>query len=122
LRAIRSEAIALHPQVIIERDLALASLGREALEEREQWLKRVAALEDEGLVERRAALLIDQGKAEEARALLRQTHFQRVHQRSVRTRLWRQIEQQLGLDPIEPPDWLGEDGLAEFGAYREYLE
>lgn len=119
-RMIRSEALALHPQVAFERDVALAALGNQSLEERARWLDAVSALEDEWLVERRASLLIDQGRSEDARRLLQETRFQLVHQRYERTRLWRRIEAQLGLDPIQWPSWLGEDDLAEFGAYREY--
>jgi hypothetical protein len=121
-QAIQSEAIALHPQVVIERDLALAALGNETFEERARWLDAVSALEDEWLVERRASLLVDQGRYEEARKLLRETRFQLVHQRYARTRLWRRIERELGLDPDPSLAWLGEDDLAEFGAYREYPE
>ncbi len=117
-RAIQSEAISLHVQVVIERDLALAALGKETLEERARCLDAVSALEDDWLVERRASLLIDQGKYQEAQDLLRKTPFQLVHQRYLRTQLWRQIERELGLDPVPWPAWLGEDDLAEFGAYR----
>ncbi len=121
-RAIQSEAISLHVQVVIERDLALAALGKQTLQERGRWLDAVSALEDEWLVERRASLLIDQGRSEEARRLLSTTKFQLVHQRYARTRLWRQIERELQLDPADWPAWLGEDDLADFGAYREYPE
>jgi hypothetical protein len=119
-RAIQSEAISLHVQIVIERDLALAALGKETLEERARWLDAVSALEDDWLLERRASLLIDQGRYEEARNLLCETQFQLVHQRYARTRLWRQIERELRLEPVPWTDWLGEDDLAEFGAYREY--
>ena len=119
-RAIESEAVALHVQVVIERDLALALLGSEGFEERERWLQAVSALEDEWLIERRVSLLVDQSRWEEARQWLQKTHFQLVHQRYTRTRLWRQIQKQLALDPECPANWLGEDDLAEFGAYREY--
>jgi hypothetical protein len=105
---------------VIERDLALAALGKETLEERARWLDAVSALEDDWLLERRASLLIDEGRPEEARTLLSKTQFQLVHQRYARTRLWRQIERDLRLDPVPGTDWLGEDDLAEFGAYREY--
>jgi hypothetical protein len=118
-RAIESEALALHPQVVIERDRALAAVGRETLDERERWLKAVSALDDEWLVERCASLLIDRGDSKAALHLLKSTHFQLVHQRYERTRLWRQAERNLGLEPVEYPSWLGEDDLAEFGAYRE---
>jgi hypothetical protein len=121
-RAIKSEAVALHVQVVIERDLALALLGPEGFEEREHWLQAVSALEDEWLIERRASLLVDQDRWEEARQWLEKTPFQLVHQRYARTRLWKQIQKHLALDPEIPPNWLGEDNLAEFGAYREYGE
>lgn len=119
-RAINTPAIALHPQVVVERDRALAALGAGTLDEREGWLDAVAALDDEWIVERRASLLIDRGDAKGAFDLLRSARFQRVHQRYERTRLWRQVESMLGLEAIEYPAWLGEDDLAEFGAYREH--
>lgn len=118
-RAIESEAISLHPQVVIERDKALATLGPETFAERRRWLDAVSALDDEWLAERRAGLLIDCGDAQAALDLLRNTRFQLVHQRYERTRLWRQAESDLGLEPSDCHSWLGEDDLAEFGAYRE---
>lgn len=121
-RRIRSEVFALHPQVVVERDLTLARLGPAALGEREEWLNKTGALEDEWLVERRVALLFDQGNLSAAKALLESTRFQLVHQRYVRTRLWKKIQDGLGLATKEPPRTLGEDNLAEFGAYREYQE
>jgi len=121
-RAIESPALALHPQVVIERDKALAALGIETANERMLWLNAVSALEDEWLAERRASLFLDRGDAQSACDVLRSTHFQLVHQRYERTRLWRRVESMLGLDPVEYPSWLGEDDLAEFGAYREHPE
>ena len=121
-RAIEAEAIALHPQVVVERDKALAALGRETLDERGRWLQAVSSLEDEWVAERRASWLHDAGDSQAAFNLLRNTRFQLVHQRYERTRLWRQIEASLGLEPEAYPGWLGEDDLAEFGAYREHLE
>jgi hypothetical protein len=118
-RAIESEAISLHPQVVIERDMALAALGPEAFAERRRWLDAVSALDDEWLAERRARLLIDSGDSQAALDLLRNARFQLVHQRYERTRLWKQAEARLGLEPVDFPAWLGEDDLAEFGAYRE---
>ena len=104
---------------MIERDKALAALGSETLDERGRWLNAVSALDDEWLAERRANWLIDCGNSQAAFDLLRSTHFQLVHQRYERTRLWRQVESSLGLEPVEYPSWLGEDDLAEFGAYRD---
>jgi len=121
-RAIASEALALHPQVVVERDKALAALGRGTLKERERWLDAVSALEDEWLAERRASVLIDSGDPEGALKVLRNTRFQLVHQRYARTRLWRRLEKKLAMEPVDLPAWLGEDDLAEFGAYREYAE
>jgi len=119
-RAIGLEAISLHPQVVIERDKALAALGPETLAERRRWLDAVSALDDEWLAERRAGLLIDCGDSQAALNLLGNTRFQLIHQRYERTRLWRLAEANLGLEPVDYPSWLGEDDLAEFGAYREH--
>ena len=121
-RAIESTAISLHPQVVIERDRALAVIGSATLDERKRWLDAVSALDDEWLAERRAALLLDRGDAHGAMQVLMNTRFQLVHQRYERTRLWRRAASMLGLKPAEHPAWLGEDDLAEFGAYREQPE
>lgn len=121
-RAIESQAISLHPQIVIERDKALAAVGTETLEERQHWLDAVAALDDEWLDERRAAFYLDRGDAQTAYDLLKNARFQLVHQRYERTRLWRRLESMLGLQPVSYPSWLGEDDLAKFGAYRELPE
>jgi len=121
-RAIESPALSLHPQVVFERDKALAALGPSTIAERKSWLDAVSALEDEWLAERRAALLLDCGDPHAARDVLKGARFQRVHQRYERTRLWRRMESMLGLQPEDFPSWLGEDDLAEFGAYREHPE
>ena len=105
---------------MIERDLALAALGQETLDERGRWLEAVSALDDEWLAERRASWLIDRGDSRAALQMLKNTKFQLVHQRYERTRLWRQLEANLGLEPLEDLSWLGEDDLAEFGAYRDH--
>ncbi|MDF2650831.1 MAG: TPR-domain containing protein [Paenibacillus sp.] len=119
---IQSQVFALHPQVVFERDMTLALLGVETLAERERWLTATSALTDEWLVERRAALAADKGNFAEAKQLLENTTFQLVHQRYARTRLWKRIMIGLGLDDSIVPDWLGEDDLFVFGAYREYDE
>jgi len=121
-RNIRSRALALHPQVIVERDLALSGIGPETWAEREYWLSQTSALQDEWLAERRAAWLADTGRYEEAKRLLEQTAFQLVHQRYARTKLWRRIMKGLGEPVREAPASLGEDDLFVFGAYREYQE
>lgn len=120
LARIRSEALALHPQVMIERDLALAALGAAARTERVDWLDRAAGTQDEWLLERKAMCLADQDRFEEALALLERLPFQMVHQRYARSELWLRCRAALGL-PAEPvPATLGEDDLARFGAYREF--
>lgn len=121
-RKIASHVFALHPQVVVERDLALAALGRVTFAERRRWLDAVSALNDEAVIERRAALLVDEGRFADARALLTSTRFQLVHQRYARTRLWNRIQKALKLETSTPPNWLGEDDLFVFGAYREYGE
>lgn len=121
-RKIRSEAVAVHPQVVVERDLALATLGKEFLDERAAWLCQVAPSSDERIIERRASLLAAQGKWEEARVLLTTTEFELTHQRYARTRLWKRIKAELRLQSTEPANFLGEDDLADFGAYREHAE
>ena len=123
-RGIACAAFASHPQVVVERDLALSCAGRGTLGERRAALDAVSALGDEAVVERRAALLAAEGQCAAARALLLSTPWQLVHQRYARTRLWRRIAAALGEDahaPL-PPNFLGEDNLFEFGAYREFGE
>jgi hypothetical protein len=121
-RAIETPVLANHPQVVFERDLALEGLGPSAYDERRRWLAETETLADEWLVERRAALMIDEGRLEEAKALLETTAFQLIHQRYARTKLWQRIEEGLGILPSDRPNWMGEDDLHEFGAYREYPE
>lgn len=118
--SIREEWVLLHPQVVVERDKLLRSLGTETIGERAEWLSRVDASEDEWIAERRVQLLIDQGLFREAKDLLLSVRFQKVHQTYTRTGLWQQICTGLHL-PFGPvPEQLGEDNLARFGAYREY--
>jgi hypothetical protein len=118
-RAIQSEAVAMHPQVAIERDIALAALGVKALDERGLWFAKLANCADEWLIERRAAWLVDAGKPEEARRLIESTAFQLVHQRYERTKLWARLAGGQGPASTTVPSQLGEDDLAAFGAYRE---
>jgi hypothetical protein len=118
--SIQEHWLQLHPQVVIERDKALRNLGKETLKEREDWLNRVAALQDEWVGERRVQLLIDKGDIVHAKALLLSIHFQKVHQTYTRTKLWFQICDLLKEPRLPIPDQLGEDHLANFGAYREY--
>lgn len=118
--SIREGWLQIHPQVVIERDKLLRALGNQMLNEREYWLSRVNALDDEWLIERRVQLLIDQGKPSEAKDLLLATHFQKIHQTYTRTGLWFQICDMLNEPHYPIPAQLGEDRLAHFGAYREF--
>lgn len=111
---IPEQSLQLHPQIIVQRDEVLRALGTRTLSEREQWLSRVDAVRDERITERRVQLLIDKGESQAAKRLLLSTAFQKVHQRYVRTDLWKQVCDQ----PV--PAELGEDQLAPFGAYREF--
>jgi len=110
----------LHPQVVIQRDELLRALGPETIHEREKWLAQVAALSDEWVIERSIQLLIDKGEPEKAKELLLATPFQKVHQTYTRTGLWRQVCKALGIPASPIPQTLGEDRLAQFGAYREF--
>ncbi|MEH7479966.1 DUF5107 domain-containing protein [Neobacillus drentensis] len=119
LSKIKIPSLALHPQVIIERDLALELMGEEQLDERNYWLEQLNALNDEELIERRCQLLFDQKRYIEAKELLESTTFSLVHQRYSRTNLWNLINEKLGGGMSDPlPATLGEDQLAKFGQYR----
>jgi hypothetical protein len=120
IESIQEPWLQLHPQVVIERDKLLRSLGPQTLAERKDWLKKTAALQDEWLIERRVQLLIDQENFVQAKELLLSTRFQKVHQTYTRTGLWQQITDKLNIPFYPIPQSLGEDRLANFGAYREY--
>jgi hypothetical protein len=109
-----------HPQVVVERDKLLRSIGPETIPERERWLLAVDALHDEWIIERKVQLLIDKGEYHRAKDLLLSTPFQKVHQTYARTGLWKQITEKLNISFLPIPSSLGEDRLANFGAYREY--
>lgn len=117
---IEEKWLLIHPQVIVERDKLLRSLGKQTIIEREKWLDAVAALKDEWVIERRVQLLIDKGEFQQAKDLLLSTPFQKVHQTYTRTGLWMQICGKLSINCNPIPAQLGEDRLARFGAYREY--
>jgi len=120
VESIREPWLQLHPQVIIERDKLLKSMGSQTIPERESWLSKVDALDDEWIIERKIQLLIDKGEFEKAKTLLLSTPFQKVHQTYTRTGLWKQISEKLNIPFLPVPTSLGEDRLANFGAYREY--
>jgi hypothetical protein len=118
--SITEEWVQLHPQVVVERDKLLRSIGAQTIPEREQWLNKVGALKDEWVIERRIQLLIDDNKTQEAKDLLLTTPWQKVHQTYTRTGLWVQICEKQRVNYLPIPQELGEDRLARFGAYREY--
>jgi hypothetical protein len=117
---IKEPWLQIHPQIIIERDKVLRSLGNGTLAERAQWLSKVDALKDEFVIERKVQLLIDKDEPQAAKNLLLSTPFQKVHQTYTRTDLWMQICSKLNSSPFPIPEQLGEDQLARFGVYREY--
>lgn len=120
IEAIHEPYLQLHPQIVVERDKILRSLGLQTIPERALWLSKVDALKDEWIIERQVQLLIDEGSYQKAKELLLSTPFQKVHQVYTRTGLWKQICEKLNI-PFDPiPASLGEDKLARFGAYREY--
>ncbi|PYO91928.1 MAG: hypothetical protein DMD58_03215 [Gemmatimonadetes bacterium] len=118
-RSVQEQWLQRHPQIIAARDEALRALGTQTLAEREQWLG-VDALPDERIIERRVQLLIDKSEVQAAKRLLLSTPFQKVHQRYVRTALWKQLCEKLNEPCLPIPAELGEDQLAAFGAYREF--
>jgi hypothetical protein len=120
IESVQEPWLQLHPQVVVERDRLLRSLGSSTLPDRERWLTNVSALNDEWIIERRVQLLIDKGEFQAAKDLLLATPFQKVHQTYTRTGLWKQITDQLKIPFIPIPASLGEDRLANFGAYRQY--
>jgi hypothetical protein len=120
LASIQEPWLRLHPQVMVARDTVLRTLGTHTLDERENWLNQVAALQDEWVIERRVQLLIDKGEFHKAKQLLLSVSFQKVHQRYARTALWNQLCEQLREPCLPIPAELGEDQLAPFGAYREF--
>jgi hypothetical protein len=120
LAAVQPCALSLHPQLLVERDLALALLpGPEPLLQRRALLASVDALQDEALLERQVALLADEGRRAEGLQLLLSHQFSLVHQRYVRTRLWRRLAGQEA-EGQRAPSSLGEDCLFGWGAYMEH--
>lgn len=118
---ITEPAFLLHPQIVVAYDNALRQLkNTTTLDKRRQLHNQVAALDSDDLVEARAHLLFDEGHAEQALDLLMNHPWALVHQQYRRSRLARKIRESLNLPMEEPPNFMGEDNLAEFGAYQEY--
>lgn len=120
LSNIKSHEMALHPQVMIERDITLSLLKDTSLSERGKWLNQVNSLQDDALTERMISYLLGAGNVHEAKKLLESTNFEPIHQRYVRTELWGKIQDRLNQHRTPPPENIGEDDLAQFGRYRTY--
>ena len=120
IESIKEPWLQIDPQVVVERDKLLRTMGPQTLAERGRWLSMVDALKDEWVIERKVQLLLDENKALQAKTLLLSVPFQKVHQTYTRTGLWQQITDKLKIPFLPIPSSLGEDRLAHFGAYREY--
>jgi len=108
------EAGPLHdPIAITELDELYAALG---LHGRRTALLR-AAPSHPRVIERRANLALTTGNPAETIRLLCESKWQREHQRSLRTDLWRKARAALGHPGTAVPEFLNEDNLAQFGAY-----
>lgn len=118
--SISEVSLQLHPQIIVERDKILRNLGNHTIPQREKWLAKVEALDDEWILERKVQLLIDKNHPQAAKDLLLSIPFQKVHQTYTRTNLWMQLCEKLNIACYPIPKSLGEDRLATFGAYREF--
>jgi hypothetical protein len=101
------------PVAILELDELYAELKLTG--QRQRLL--AAAPDHRFVLERRADLALALGDPAETLRILSQSSWPREHQRYVRTQLW-QRAQAARLQPVSaPPESLGEDALARFGAY-----
>ncbi len=104
-------------RLAIEYDMCLADAGPEFAQERSD-LHAHYSTADRRWTERKVAFLLDNYKPAEAKNLLLSTKWDLYHLRQVRTTLYRKIQTALGL-PVDPiPAQLGEDDMADWGAYR----
>ena len=103
IESITETWLQLDPQVVVERDKLLRSIGTQTIPEREQWLSKVDALKDEWIIERRIQLLIDENKIQQAKDLLLSVPWQKVHQTYTRTGLWEQICEKQGVSSSPIP-------------------
>jgi hypothetical protein len=67
-------------------------------------------------------LLLDCGDAQAARDVLTGTRFSAYINDMNEPACGGGLKSMLDLGPVTYPSWLGEDDLAEFGAYREHAE
>ncbi len=108
-------------QIILLHLEVFRACDEDTVEERQKLLASLSDSQDDQVIEEKAALLIDRGQAREAYDLLINHSFQPVHQRYRRTELLQLAVTALGLSAKAAlPELVGEDTLAEFGAYQEY--
>lgn len=129
----------LHPQIVIEYNLtaklrmnelltnsteSTAKAVNDIMKHRGMWLSRVSSLTDEYLVECRVEYLIDSESYQQALDLLLSTKFHFIHQRYVRTNLYRKccdaLKIEFNINVID--SCLREDRLAQFGAYADHAQ
>lgn len=101
------------PVAVAELDALYAGL---------EWTSKRAALlaaapSHRLIIERRADLALAQKNPDECLRLLTETTWPREHQRYVRSELWQRAQSALKNSASPPPESLGEDNLASFGAY-----
>jgi len=98
---------------VVELDELYAELNQ--LEKRAALLAR--SPDHRLIIERRAGLALAAGQSAETIRLLSGTPWPREHQRYTRGDLWKRACLALGEADTAPPEFLGEDNLARFGAY-----
>lgn len=101
------------PMACVELDRLYAQLGR--IDRRRALL--ASAPDHRRIIERKADLSLAMGQPGEALRILLETPWPLEHQRYVRTRLWNAARRAMGMEAGNKPESLGEDDLAEFGAY-----
>jgi tetratricopeptide (TPR) repeat protein len=107
-----------HPQIVYERDLTLENL-KDKIDLRVKYLNAIDETEDDFIVERRVKCLMDCGEYKMAKELLLSHKFELVHQRYDRTKMLKEILDNLGeKHKLGVPQNIGEDELATYGAYR----
>ncbi len=118
LMKIKDPSWSNHPQIVYERDLTLEKF-KDKMDLRVKYLNDIDEIKDDYIVERRVKCLMDCGEYEMAKELLLSHKFELVHQRYDRTKMLREILDQLGEKPVLcVPQNIGEDELATYGAYR----
>jgi len=120
IESINNNVWRLKPQIALLTLKIMADLGDVTMASREALLSELSELECDEIVEARASWLLDSGEARSAYDLLVGHFFQLIHQRYERTDLLQRAAAHLGLTGAADPTLVGEDRLAQFGAYQEY--